>query len=292
MAKKDYYKILGIKRDASEKEIKQAYRKLARKYHPDVNPGDNSSEAKFKEVNEAYQVLSDAEKRKKYDRFGDQWEHADQYNQAGHQGPFGPGNVHFEYGDFSQYGGSGFESIFGDLFGDLGSSGKRSKTRTRPRRAQEYQAEITLEEAFNGTTRMLDVEGRRLEAKIPPGVTNGSKVRLSQPSGDIYLVISIRPHNNFERKGDDLYVDVPVQLTDAVLGGEIEVPTLSGKKLALKIPPETQNGRSFRLGKQGMPKLKNKEDRGDLFAKVHVILPKNLTPEERALFEKLKSMRG
>ncbi|MFO8011438.1 MAG: DnaJ C-terminal domain-containing protein [Dehalococcoidia bacterium] len=297
MAKKDYYQVLGIKRDASEKDIKQAYRKLARKYHPDVNPGDSSTESKFKEINEAYQVLSDPEKRKKYDRFGENWEHADQFTGAGAQGPFRgarPGNVHFEYSDL---GGGGFESIFGDLFGNFGMGGATG-TRTRPRqqRSVEHPVEITLEEAFNGTTRTINVGGRNLEVKIPAGVDNGSKVRVSagdKKSGieDIYLVISVRQHKQFERKGNDLYVEVPVNLTDAVLGGEIEVPTPAGKKLALKIPPETQNGRSFRLSSQGMPKLNKKGERGDLFAKVRIVLPTNLTERERKLFEELKSLR-
>ncbi len=290
MAKKDYYQVLEIKRGATEKEIKQAYRKLARKYHPDVNPGDTSTEAKFKEVNEAYEVISDPEKRKKYDRFGDQWQHADQFAGAGSRGPFNQGNVHFDFGQSG--GGGGFESIFGDLFSNFGGGGGTG-TRTRPqrKRAIEYSVEITLEEAFAGTTRMLDLGDHRLEAKIPPGVNNDSKVRLNQPTGDIILAISVRPHKLFERNGDDLHVEVPVPLTDAILGGEIEVPTLLGKKLALKIPPETQNGKSFRLGKQGMPKLNKKEERGDLFAKVRVVLPTNLTEKEKKLFEDLKAMR-
>jgi len=289
LAKKDYYNILGVKRGASEKEIKQAYRKLARKYHPDVNPGDKSTEDKFKEINEANEVLSDPEKRKKYDRFGDQWQHADQFAGTGGRGPFGgfnQSNVHFDFGD--RGGGGGFESIFGNLFG--GSSGS---TRTRPRRKQviEHPVEITLEEAFAGTTRMLDLGDRRLEAKIPAGVSTGSKIHLNQPGADINLKISVRQHQLFERKGDNLHVEVPVPLTDAVLGGEIEVPTLPGKKLALKIPPETQNGKSFRLGKQGMPKLNKKDERGDLFAKVRIVLPSNLTAKEKELFEELKALR-
>jgi len=151
--------------------------------------------------------------------------------------------------------------------------------------------EITLEEAFSGTTRMINVGGRRLEVKIPAGVDNGSKVRINQPTGDIHLVISVRPHKRFERKGDNLHVEVPVSLTSAILGGEIEVPTLSGKKLALKIPPETQNGKSFRLGKQGMSKLNKKGERGDLFAKVQVVLPTELTESEKKLFEELRELR-
>ena len=151
--------------------------------------------------------------------------------------------------------------------------------------------EITLEEAFSGATRMIDMGGRRLEVKIPAGVDNGSKVRINQPTGDIHLVISVRSHKRFERKGDNLHVEVPVTLISAILGGEIEVPTLSGKKLALKIPPETQNGKSFRLGKQGMSKLSKKGERGDLFAKVQVVLPTELTESEKKLFEELRELR-
>ncbi len=291
MAKKDYYQTLGIKRGATEKEIKQAYRKLARKYHPDVNPGNKSTEAKFKEINEANEVLSDPDKRNKYDRFGDNWQHADQF--AGRHGPFGgfgqgQGGIHF---DFDNSSGGGFESIFGNLFG--GSSGARP----RPRRKQaiEHPVEITMEEAFSGTSRTMDVGGKRIEVKIPAGVDNGSKVRVAAGGktggGDIHLVISVREHQRFERKGDNLHVEVPVPLTDAVLGGEIEVPTLLGKKLALKIPSETQNGKSFRLGKQGMPKLSKKDEKGDLYAKVRIVLPDNLTEREKELFEELRSLR-
>ncbi len=296
MAKKDYYQILGVKRGASEKEIKQAYRKQARKYHPDVNPGDKSTEAKFKEVNEANEVLSDPEKRKKYDRFGENWQHADQFAGAGTHGPFGgfgqnQGGIHF---DFQDSGGGGFESILGDLFGGMRG---RSSTQSRPRKKQpiEHPTEITLEEAFAGTARTLDLGGSRIEVKIPAGVDNGSKVRVATGNktggGDIHLAVSVKQHRLFDRKGNNLHVDVKVPLTDAILGGEIEVPTVSGKKLALKIPPETQNGKSFRLGKQGMPKLNQKDERGDLFAKVVINLPTGLSDKERQLFEELRLLQ-
>jgi len=291
MAGKDYYDILGVSRNASEREIKQAYRKLARKYHPDVNPGDKSAEAKFKEINEAYEVLSDKEKRQKYDRYGDQWQYADQFAQAQQQqGPFwnfsqtGGRRFHFEEADL--------DSLFGDLFG----GGVRSR-RARPRRGQdiEHPVEITLEEAYHGTKRTIALQTeepcpgcngtgyiqnlpcsvckgtgvvpriKHLEVKIPPGVKSGSRVRIAGKggpghyggaNGDLYLVTSVKPHKVFERKDDDLYVDVPVPLTVAVLGGEITVPSLKGR-LALKIPPGTQNGRVFRLAGQGMPHLGN-----------------------------------
>ncbi|MFA4835129.1 MAG: DnaJ C-terminal domain-containing protein [Dehalococcoidia bacterium] len=294
MANKDYYQILGIARGASEKEIKQAYRKLARKYHPDVNPGDKSKEAKFKEINEAHEVLSDAEKRRKYDQFGEQWQHADQFAQARAQRPSGgfrQGGTTYEFTDFGG-GGGDYGDVFADLFRNAGAGGAPG-SRPRRRRAQEHPVEITLEEAFSGAVRMLEMDGRRLEVTIPPGVDSGSKVRVAvgdaQAGGDIHLVISVKHHPLFERKENDLYVDVPVPLTDAVLGGEIEIPTLKGK-LALKIPPETQNGKSFRLAKQGMPHLKNAGGRGDLYAKVRIVLPTNLSEREKKLFEELKSL--
>jgi len=294
MAGKDYYSILGVNRNASEREIKQAYRRLARQYHPDVNPGDKSAEARFKQINEAYEVLSDKEKRQKYDQFGDQWQYADQFAMAGwQQAPgweFSPGGgtrVHFSQGDF--------DSLFDDLLRGFGSG-----RQPQPRRGRniEVPVEVTLEEAYSGATRTLSLaDGKRLEVKIPAGVKSGSRVRLAGKGGegyggvkgDLYLVTSVRPHRSFERRGDDLYVGVAVPLVVAMLGGEVQVPTLKGK-LALKIPPETQNGRSFRLKGQGMPHLGNKS-RGDLLAKVKVVLPTNLTQQERELFRQLGELR-
>lgn len=328
MAGKNYYDILGIKKDASEKEVKQAYRRLARKYHPDVNPSDKSAEAKFKEINEAYEVLSDKEKRRKYDRFGDKWQYADQFTQGGQQ---------TQYWDFSPGGGTSY-SFTGDI-GDLDSifeglfGGVRPRTfhrRAQPRRGQDLESpvEVTLEEAYNGTSRTISLQvgepctackgsGRiqnvlcatcrgagmvasikRLEVKIPPGVQNGSRVRIAgkgQPSysggasGDLYLKIAVKPHSTFERRGDNLHVNIPVPLAVAVLGGEVQVPTPRGK-LALKVPPETQNGRVFRLTGQGMPHL-GKSTRGDLLAKVDVVLPTKLSEEEKELFQKLVEIR-
>ncbi|MFC2072160.1 DnaJ C-terminal domain-containing protein [Chloroflexota bacterium] len=327
MAGKDYYSTLGVKRDASEQELKRAYRRLARKHHPDVNPDDKSAEAKFKEINEAYEVLSDKEKREKYDQFGDQWQHADQFAKTrGQQTPFwgssqggGAQGFHFEEGDV--------DSLFGKIFQGFG-------TRTTSRRAQskrslaiDHPVEVTLEEAYHGTNRILSLETeepcsgcggtgqiqnllcsvcrgsgvvarlKRLEVKIPPGVRDGSRVRIAGKGrqgyggakGDLYLVVSVKPHRLFERKGDDLYVEVAVPLTVAILGGEVQVPTPKGK-LALKIPPETQNGRTFRLTKQGMPHLGN-SSRGDLLARVGVVLPTKLSAEEKKLFEQLSQLR-
>ena len=303
MAGKDYYEVLGVSRKASDKEVKQAYRRLARKYHPDVNPGDKSAEERFKEINNAYEVLSDADKRQKYDRFGQNWQYAKQF--AGQSGPYGgfpgfqgrPGqDVNFEFVDLGDMG------DLGDLFGAFTrSAGARTRTR-RPRRGQnvEYAAEITLEEAYSGSTRVVtDMTGKRLEVKIPPGVRDGARVKVTGkgepgpgggPAGDLFLIVTIRPHPVFQRNGDDLHVDVPVPLLAAMLGGEVSVPTLKGKSLALKIPAETQNGKVFRLGGQGMPKMGGKSG-GDLFVKIKVVLPQKLTDKEKELLRQLRELR-
>ena len=324
MAGKDYYSILGVARNAGEPDIKQAYRKLARKYHPDVNPGDKSAEERFKQINEAYEVLSNTEKRRKYDQFGDQWQYADQFARAGRQPPhqdFGQGGTSFRFG-----GGEDLGSLFGDLFG-----GFRSR-RTRPRRGRdiEHPVEVTLEEAYHGTQRTIALQSqqacsvckgtgqiqnlpcstcrgsgavssvKRLEVKIPAGVADGARVRIAgkgEPgatpaaSGDLYLLVSLKPNRRYQRRGNDLYMEVPVPLTVAVLGGEIQVSTLKNSQLALKIPPETQNGRTFRLVRQGMPRMGN-ATYGDLFATVNVVLPAKLSAEERDLFERLAKLRA
>ena len=333
---RDYYDVLGLKRGASQKEIKQAYRKLARKHHPDVNPGDKGAEERFKEINSAYEVLSDAEKRKKYDRYGDRWEMAEAFEKAqAEAGSRGGGNwqtYQFDANDLfgrgGAAGGQGFENLF-DLFG---GRGRRSRG---PMRGQniEYATEISLEEAYAGTARTLHLQSeeicptcggsgeiagavchacegrgvvvrpRRLEVKIPAGARDGTRVRLAHegsagmaggPRGDLYVVVRVRPHPRFERKGDDLVTEVPVPLDDAVLGGEVEVETLNGKRIAIKIAPLTQNGRLIRLGGLGMPKLDGKgkdKANGDLLAKVRVVLPEELSEEERELFAKLRAER-
>jgi curved DNA-binding protein len=296
MAGKDYYNILGVSRSATERDIKQAYRKLARQHHPDVNPGDKSAEEKFKQINEAYEVLSDKEKRRKYDKYGDQWQYADQFEKAQRQ-------QQASGWDFSQGGQRVYFSeedvggIFDDLFRGFGT--RAGRPQPRKGRDIEFPLEVTLEEAYSGTTRTLNMaDGKRLEVKIPAGVKDGSRVRISGKGaegyggakGDLYLVTSVRPHRNFRRHGDDLYTDVSVPLTVAVLGGEVKVSTLKGSKLSLKIPPETQNGRTFRLKEQGMPNLGN-SSKGDLLARVKVVLPTKLTDEEKELFQKLNQLR-
>ncbi|MBM2824628.1 MAG: Chaperone protein DnaJ [Dehalococcoidales bacterium] len=326
MAGKDYYSILGLKREATDEEIKKAYRRLARKHHPDVNPGNKSAEAKFKEINEAYEVISNKEKRKKYDQFGDQWESADQFTRGRGQ----PSSSPFSSGDAQTFRSEeDLDSLLQDVFGTFrtGTSGRRA--RARRGRDIDYPVEVTLEEAYHGSSRILNLEvgepcptckgnGRiqsavcgtcrgsgvvtrlkRLEVKIPPGVSGGSRVRIAgqgEPgsagggSGDLYLLVSVKTHELFERKGDDLYVDVAVPLTVAVLGGEVEVTTPKGK-LAMRVPPETQNGRVFRLAGQGMPHLGNSA-RSDLMARVNVVLPTGLSAEEKRLFDQLSRLRS
>lgn len=308
---KDYYKALGVNKNADVDEIKKIYRKLARKYHPDVNPGDKSAEERFKEINEAYHVLTDPEARAKYDRLGTSWQ---AYQQTGVQSGFDWGQWVSGVNTGGQPGGqvdlndilsgfnnsksSSFSDFFEAIFGGMGV-GQQAAT---PGKGENYNQniEITLEEAFSGTAKILRVGGRRLEIKIPKGATTGTKVRVrgegaegvaGGPKGDLYLDITVKPHPAFERVEDDLYLEMPVNLYSAVLGGEAIVPTLRGK-IKLKIPPETQSGRTFRLKGQGMPSLKNPEIRGDLYAKVVVALPENLTDREIELFEELADIRG
>ena len=303
MEYKDYYKILGVDRNASEKEIKRAYRQLARKFHPDVNPGDRRAEERFKEINEAYEVLSDPEKRRKYDELGayyQQWQ-----RQGGRPGDFdwsqwysAPGGtrVHIEYGDLSDLFGGGFSDFFQSIFGGMGP-----RTATARGQDLEQPIDVTLEEAFAGTTRLLRTgDGRTLEVKIPAGVRTGSRVRIAGEGGpgrggagrgDLYLVINVLPHPRFKLEGDDLRVEVPVDVYTAVLGGEVPVPTLKGQVM-LKIPPETQGGQVFRLRGQGMPKLGNPQARGDLFAEIRIQVPQRLSEKEKDLFRQLAQLRG
>ena len=312
---KNYYEILGVSKTATEKEIRQAYRKLARQFHPDVNPGNKNVEEKFKEINEAYDVLSDAEKRPKYDKYGVNWQHADRIGEAqakagAQRGPFryptsdtkaGP-SAGFKAGQGRTYtwstdgdeadlfseGDARGAGLFERLFSNLGQSPRQPVGVEQP-------VDVTLEEAFNGATRLLTLpEGRRLEVKIPPGVDSGSRVHIPAGDGrqgDIYLVVAVPPHQRFQRQGRDLTCEVEVALEDAVLGGQVTVPTLRGQ-VALTIPPDTQNGQCFRLAGQGMPELNNPKVRGDLFATVKVKLPTGLTAKERELFRQFKELRA
>lgn len=315
MQYRDYYQALGVNKGASQDEIKKAYRNLARKYHPDVNPDDPNAEEKFKDINEAYQVLSDEEKRKKYDQFGSQWK---QYQQTGgraedfdwsqwaSQGQR-PGNQYRTVSpeEFEQmFGGGlgGFSDFFETLFGGMGGARSARRTTARPgaqnlSRGQdiEHQVEISLEEAFNGTTRLLTYEGgRRIEASIPPGVKTGSKIRLAgqgaegaRGTGDLFLKVKVSPHPRFDRDGDDLRIDQPVDFFTALLGGEVLVKTID-KEVKLSIPPESDSGKVLRLRGLGMPKLNNPNKRGDLYVTLQIKVPKELSAQQKRKFEELK----
>jgi curved DNA-binding protein len=310
---KDYYKILGVKKDASTKEIKAAYRKLARKYHPDVNAGDRKAEARFKEVNEAHAVLGDPEKRKRYDQLGANWEAFSRGGAPG-AGTWPGGGFRVEYEDLGGAGGGGFSDFFRTFFGGAGFGGGGFGGRGfpggfegfgdarevyEPPSDAEGEVTLTLPEVLSGTTREVAVgEGskkRRVEVKIPPGVREGSRVRVAGAGGagsrgrrgNLYLRVRIAPHPSFERKGDDLAIAVRVPLTTAVLGGEAQVPTLEGE-VGIKIPPGTPAGRSFRLRGKGLPRLGKSAERGDILASLAVELPSRLSGRQRELFEELR----
>lgn len=306
----DYYDVLGVARDAPEKEIRQAYRRLARQYHPDVNKSDAAAEEKFKEINEAYSVLSDADSRKKYDRYGENWRHADDYEKASAHGRAGGGGFRWQttvdgadFGDLFAGRGRGRFQDFGGgrgfRFDDLFSADRGSARRPPP----EYPVEVTLDEAFRGATRTLRAgDGRTLEVKIPPGVDQGSRVHIAsgaEQGGDFYLVVSVLEHDRFRREGRDLYVEVDLPVDDAVLGAEIPAPTLSGQ-VALTVPPNTPNERRFRLSGQGMPVLgsntagapgNKNAGRGDLYVTVKTRLPAEPSAAEIELFRQLREIR-
>lgn len=311
---KDYYKLLGVNKNADEKTIKKAYRQLARQYHPDKNQGDKAAEEKFKDVNEAYEVLSDAEKRQKYDQFGSRWQQFDggpsTWDNSG-QGVYTHTMTPEEFEELfggrrgrssGSMGGSGFSDFFETLFGAGGMrqaggfgdgfSGRQYQPRARD---AEHTVQVTLEEAFQGTTRTLQWEdGRTITAKIPKGVSTGSRIRLSgqgYDGGDLYLTVEVLPHAQFERDGDDLRVTADIDLYTMLLGGKAEVPTLTGS-VKLTIPEGTTNGRQFRLRGQGMPQLKQPSQRGDLIVTVNVKLPENLTKEEKELVKQLRDIRN
>jgi DnaJ-class molecular chaperone len=315
---KDYYTTLGVSKTASDKEIKQAFRKLARKYHPDVNPGDKGAEAKFKEVNEANEVLSDPAKRKKYDELGANWRayenapppHA-RGNPFGQQGAGGGFHTMSQEDMADMFGGdSPFSDFFTTFFGGMGgpepsASGRGSRGRPRARKGQdvEHPFELDLEDALRGSVQRLqlrhDGHSRSVEVRIPAGVTDGSRVRVAGeggqgasggPGGDLYLRIQLKPHPVFDVKGRDVYTRSRVPVTTAVLGGEVDVVTPDAKTLRLKVPAGTQSGQRFRLRGHGMPSVGKPDDRGDLYANVEVDIPKALSSEERALYESLRDV--
>lgn len=302
---KDYYEILGVSPDADQKTIKQTYRKLARQYHPDVNPDNAEAEERFKEINEAYQALSDPEQRQKYDQLRAQYQ---RWQQSGgqprdfnwQQYAAQPGeNPNVRYASMEDledlFGGqSPYSDFFSSIFGQAAAGGAQpgaGRARAaRPRRGRdlEHELDVTLEEAYHGSSRLLQIGDRRIEASIPAGVRSGSRIRLSgqgEPGvnggspGDLYLVIRVLPHPTFEREGDNLYTDISVDFYTAVTGGEVRVPTM-GKDVLLRIPERTQADRSFRLRGKGMPQLGNSKQHGDLYARVKLVLPETLSDQE------------
>ena len=296
---KDYYKTLGVERSASADDVRKAYRKLAMQYHPDRNPGDKQAEDKFKEINEAYQVLSDPQKRARFDQLGSAYSNWQQrggspndfdWSQwfSGQPGQAGAsGGTRTEYGDINDLFG---QDIFSDFFRSVfGGAGGRAQTSTRSRSAPAYQQpiSITLDEAYHGTTRLLQSDERKLQVRIPAGVKTGSKVRIAGggPDGsDVYLIVEVEPHPLFERQGDDLRSTATVDVFTALLGGEAEVETMEGR-ITLKIPAGTQPEQVFRLAGRGMPRLKGPKTKGDLFVRVKVRIPKQLSAKQRSLLE-------
>jgi DnaJ-class molecular chaperone len=319
---KDYYATLGVAKGAAAKEIKQAYRKLARKFHPDVNPGDKTAEARFKDINEAYEVLGDPAKRTKYDELGSNWRQYEQGGAAGGASPFAGGwNVNpggGQGGGFRTMTQEEMEDLFGDtnpfsdffttFFGGGGpAAGSRPSRGTRSRarggRDLEHELDLTLDEAYHGTTKRLALShagpSRPVDVRIPAGVGDGSRVRVpgeGEPgagggkAGDLYLRLRVAPHPTFERKGQDLHSTVPLPVPTAVLGGEVDVPTMSGKTVRLKIPASTQNGQVFRLKGYGMP-ARGSHPQGDLYGRIEVQVPTTLTDEEREHYAALAKLQ-
>ena len=292
----DYYQLLGVSKTADEKEIKKAYRKLAREYHPDLHPDDKEAEEMFKKINEAHEVLSDPEKRAQYDQFGGQWK---QYQQGGGNpndfwGQYGrQGGRQVNYEDLgNMFGGGNHSSFFDMLFGQMAGAQGGGQ---RPPRKQEHKVQITLEEAFNGTSRSLQWnDGNTLNIKIPRGADTGSKIRFKGKAGnggDLYILVDVLHHPRYERDGDDLHADVKIDLYTAVLGGKIEVPTI-GKTVKLTIPAGTDSGKVIRLRGLGMPSIKKGHKQGSMYAKIRVITPKDLSDEETALFEQLRDLNA
>jgi curved DNA-binding protein len=300
---KDYYQVLGVSRSASADEIRTAYRKLAMKYHPDHNQGDKQAEERFKEANEAYQVLSDAQKKARYDQLGSaysSWQSSGapsggfDWGQWAANGQSQPGRAGGQVNLDDLFGnGGGFSDFFSAIFGGMPNGGAAGPGAYAPRRAQhtEQPVSITLEEAYNGTSRTLEGGGRRVTVRIPAGVKTGSKVRaagIASDGTDVYLKISVENDPNFERKEDDLYTSASVDVFTALLGGEVEVAILGGGRIRISIPAGTQPEQLIRLAGRGMTRVKSPTTKGDLYVRVKVKIPKNLTPRQKELFEQAK----
>lgn len=305
MAFLDYYQVLGIDRTANQDEIKRAYRKLARKYHPDLNPGDDEAKKKFQQLNEANEVLNDVEKRKKYDQYGESWRNADAYRAAQQEdtsrstnqqrtseNPFGNANFNYsgnyDTGEYSDF----FEELFGSRFGGEKRSGRRASFRGQD---LETILNISLQQAAETHQQTFSIAGRNnIRITVPAGVRDGQKIRLKGqggpgtnggPDGDLYIIFRINPDHRFERRGDDLYTRLQIDLPAALLGGEMVTNSLTGK-IKVKIAPETQNGTTIRLKGKGFPLYKQPQSFGDLYATIDVKLPSHLTDEQKELFQK------
>lgn len=314
MEYKDYYKILGVAKDASQDEIKKAYRKLAMKYHPDKNPNNKDTEARFKEVSEAYEVLKDTDKRKHYDELGANWK---QYQKAGtgSGASGGPGGFRYEYYEPGQSGGQGvnFEDIFGagsggfsDFFEQVfGSayrqSGKRTYRQPRSRKGQDYESEfqITLQEAYHGTSRLVNIDGKQIKINIKPGVKDGQVLRVKGKggigsqggkSGHLFLKVKIIPDKKFRRKNNDIYTTIDLDFYKAVKGGKINLQTMAGR-ISMNIPAGTQDGKMFRLRGKGMPGYGKNDSYGNMFVKINIVLPSNMSKKEIDLINKAAELR-
>lgn len=296
----DYYQILGVDKNASTDDIKKAYRKLARTHHPDLNPNDKEAHKKFQQINEANEVLSDPEKRKKYDQYGKDWQHAEQFEQARRQQRqhSGTGGGGFQGGGFEAFEGGDFSEFFESMFGAGSARGRTKQTRFR---GQDYEAELhlSLRDAYTTHQRTLTINGKQIRITIPAGVENGQRIRLKGhgepgvnggPAGDLYITFQIEDDPVFKRSGSDLFATIDLDLYTAVLGGEVTIDTLGGK-IKLKVPPETQNGSKVRLKGKGFPVYKQEGQHGGLYITYQIKIPTGLSERERELFTQLSQLK-
>jgi curved DNA-binding protein len=294
----DYYKILGVDKNSSQKDIKSAYRKLARKHHPDLNPNDKEAKKNFQQINEANEVLSDPEKRKKYDQYGKDWQHADEYEKARqYQGQY---SDQYSSGRQHSYSGTGGESEFSDFFESLFGGSSSSRSRRTKFRGEDYSAELNLKlkDAYETHKQELNVNGQKIRITIPAGIENGQTIKIAGhggkginggPSGDLYIKFSVAPDTHFKRLKDDLHIVIDLDLYTAILGGEIIIDTLDGK-IKLKVPPQTQNGSKIKLRGKGFPVYKSNNEFGDLYVTYNIKIPTDLTQEEKNLFSELAKL--
>ena len=293
----DYYKILGIDKKATESDIKKAYRKLARKYHPDLNPNDKEAEKKFKEINEANEVLSHPENRKKYDKYGKDWQHAEQFEKANQQQQYQRGSQQRSSGSFGE---EDFSDFFSSMFGGRGGSARSGSNQVKFK-GQDFNAELQLDlkDVYKTHKQTLTIKGKNIRLTIPAGVENGQTIKIkgyggeginNGPKGDLYLKFNISNHTNFKRDKDNLYTNVDLDLYTALLGGEAVIDTFDGK-VKLKVKPETQNGTQVKLKGKGFPVYKKEGMFGDLYISYQIKMPSNLTEKEKILFEELAKLR-